>query len=212
MHRPTPPGVFVERRNLALRRLPWLPEASARTTEYAIGLFMLAAAFAPAEIDRTFGTTALFCASVFLGALLFPKAIRHNLRRVATYMAAVCVVFAVSVLPSAAWVPAWSATAFLALVAATLVLAIRLTRREEFRTTPLDLLIFCFVMVALVLTQSSEVRFARYEHLGDGVVRLAVLFYGGEFLYSKGARYQGRLSWLACLALAVIAVRGLSPV
>jgi UDP-GlcNAc:undecaprenyl-phosphate GlcNAc-1-phosphate transferase len=211
MHRPTPPGVFVERRNLALRRVSGLPEASARATEYALGLFMLAAAFVPAEIDRAFAVTTLACSSIFLAALLFPETIRHNMRRVATYMAAVCCVYALSALTPAAWVPAWSANAFLGLVAATLVLAIRLTRREEFRTTPLDLLIFCFVMVALVLTQPSEGQFARYEHLGQAVVQLAVLFYGGEFLYSKGARYQAGLSWLACLALVVIAIRGLSP-
>jgi UDP-GlcNAc:undecaprenyl-phosphate GlcNAc-1-phosphate transferase len=212
MHRPNPPGVFVERRNRVLRRLAWLPEASARTTEYALGLFMVAAAFVPASIDRTFGTTALVCALIFGLALLFPDGVRHNIRRMASYLAAVCAVYALSVLPSAPWVPSWAANTFLVVIAATLVLAIRLTRREEFRTTPLDLLIFGFVMGALVLTQSSDGPFARYEHLGDAVVRLAVLFYGGEFLYSKGARYQAGLSWLACLSLVVLAVRGLSPV
>ena len=41
---------------------------------------------------------------------------------------------------------------------------------------------------------------------------LATLFYGGEFLCSKGARYQAGLSWLACLSLVVLALRGLAPV
>jgi UDP-GlcNAc:undecaprenyl-phosphate GlcNAc-1-phosphate transferase len=209
MHRPVPAGVFVERRNRLLRRLSWLPEASARTTEYGLGLFMVAAALVPASIDGTLGVTALVCAAIFGVALLVPAAARHNVRRVATYIAAVCAVYAVSVLPSAPGVPSWAANAFLALVTTTLVLAIRLTRRDEFRTTPLDVLIFFFVMVTLVLTQSSAGQLVRYEHLGDAVVRLAVLFYGGEFLYSKGARYQAGLSWLACLAVVLIAVRGL---
>jgi hypothetical protein len=85
---------------------------------------------------------------------------------------------------------------------------IRVTRREEFRTTPLDLLILFSSSLPVVLTSSSEGPFAQYAHLGDAVIRLAVLFYGGEFLYSKGARYQAGLSLLAGIALIVLAARG----
>jgi UDP-GlcNAc:undecaprenyl-phosphate GlcNAc-1-phosphate transferase len=208
VHRPTPPGVFVERRNLWLRKLPWLREASARGAEYGLGLFMLGTAFVPAQIDRTFGTIALGSMTLFVLALLLPEGPRNGLRRVSTYLAAVCAVYSLSVLTPADWVPQWAANACLVVIAAMLIVAIRLTRREEFSATPLDLLILFFVIVALVLTQFSEGPFARYEHLGDAVVQLALLFYGGEFLYSKGTRYQSGMSWLACISLAVLAVRG----
>jgi hypothetical protein len=64
------------------------------------------------------------------------------------------------------------------------------------------------VILAVVLTNATDGPFAQYAHLGDAVVRLAVLFYGGEFLYSKGARYQSGLSLLATIALLVLGARG----
>jgi UDP-GlcNAc:undecaprenyl-phosphate GlcNAc-1-phosphate transferase len=208
MHRPTPPGVFVERRNLWLRKMPWLPELSTRFTEYAFGAFIFAAAIVPRSIDRTFGTVALAVVAALALSLLLPEKARNNARRVGVYLSAVCAVHALSVLEPASWVPGWAANAWIVLIGASLVVAIRVTRREEFRTTPLDLLILFFVILAVVLTSSSEGPFAQYAHLGDAVVRLAVLFYGGEFLYSKGARYQSGLSLLAALALVVLGARG----
>jgi UDP-GlcNAc:undecaprenyl-phosphate GlcNAc-1-phosphate transferase len=212
VHRPTPDGVFVERRNLWLRKAPWLRNASARATEYGLGTFMLGSAFVPHEVDHTFGTIALGSVALFALALLLSEAPRNGLRRVGTYLAAVCAVYSLSVLTPGPWVPHWAANACLVMIAGILIVAIRLTRREEFSATPLDLLILFFVIVALLLTQFSDGPLARYQHLGDAVVQLALLFYGGEFLYSKGTRYQAGMSWLACASLAVLALRGLGRV
>jgi UDP-GlcNAc:undecaprenyl-phosphate GlcNAc-1-phosphate transferase len=208
IHRTTPEGVFVERRNRLLRRLTWLPELSARATEYAFGVFLVASAFAPVQVDRVFGAIALGAASVFAFAYLVRETAGNNLRRIGVYLAAVCAVYALAAPEQAAWVPTWAANAFIVVLGAILVVAIRVTRREQFRTTPLDLLILFFVIVSLVLTQAGEGPFAHYDNLGDAVIRLAVLFYAGEFLYSKGARYQSGLSLLACAALVLLGARG----
>jgi UDP-GlcNAc:undecaprenyl-phosphate GlcNAc-1-phosphate transferase len=208
LHRTTPDGVPVEHQNLWLRRVPWLPEVSARVTEYTFGLFLLATSFAPLEIEPGLRGIAVVVACVFAAAFVLPPTARNNVRRLGVYAAAVCAVYILAAVPLQPWIPAWAPNACIVVLGAALVMAIRLTRREQFRTTPLDLLILFFVLVAIVLTQFSRGRLVGYEHLGDAVMRLAVLFYGGEFLYSKGAQYQSGLCWLAWLGLLVLVARG----
>jgi hypothetical protein len=83
---------------------------------------------------------------------------------------------------------------YFALFAAVLALAIRMTRREQFRLDTQDLLVLVLILVAPLLPIDSISSYA----LGEITLRLAVLMYSCEFVIGRA---QGR----AALPLGAIA-------
>jgi hypothetical protein len=71
MHRPTPPGVFVERRNPWLRQMPQLPELSARFTGIRLRSIHPRTRSYHAPSDRVFGSLSLAVAVCSLSSLFW---------------------------------------------------------------------------------------------------------------------------------------------
>jgi hypothetical protein len=98
----------------------------------------------------------------------------------------------------------WVVGVYLAALAGVLMVAIRVTRREQFRVTPQDLLV---LFLAFSIPNFSAEALAQY-HLREGVAIVIVLFYATEFVLAKDRGARRGLDLAAFLALAVIGLRG----
>ncbi len=118
--------------------------------------------------------------------------------------------------PRFGFVESWYLNAYMIVLAFCLIVAIRLTRREHFQTTPLDVLIICFVIVVVVATNMKG-RSADSAILADTAIRLAVFFYVGEYLSSRQSDHPADresvsvqiLPVAAMGAMTILAARGL---
>ncbi|MEL7451151.1 MAG: MraY family glycosyltransferase [Pseudomonadota bacterium] len=200
-------GREYERRNTWLRRVTWLPDVSTRGVALLIGALLVAAALYPANVPSSFGAMSGVISLLLALSLLMPLEWRRTAMRVGVYLASVCAVYSLSMPAAVHHLPAWFLNGWLVLIGLFIIVAIRVTRRTEFRTTPLDLLILFFVIVVVTSSVYDEVL-AQYD-AGSAAIRLALLFYGGEFLYNKGRGYYTPLPVAAFLATAVLAARGL---
>ena len=208
LHAAKEQGGYVERRNLLLRRWEWLPRVSASVLEYGLALLLVASAFAPVTVSPGHGVASALIAAVLLLTLLVRLPFSEGLKRAGVYMAGVSAVYAFVQEPRLAWALEWVVNVYVLGVAALLMLAIRLTRRDEFQATPLDLLILFFLVVVLLVSAFSDDVPAEYN-LGETAIRLAVIFYGSEFLHGKGVRHYRVLPTAALLAVAILGVRAL---
>lgn len=201
-------GREYERRNTWLRRMSWIPDVSTRSVGLLIAALLIVAALYPAEVSASYGVMTGGIALLLAGALPLPLKWRRRLLRIGVYLASVCAVYALSMPAAARHLPDWILNGWLVLIGLSMLVAIRVTRRAEFRTTPLDLLILFFVIVVVTSSVYDEVL-AQYD-AGSAAIRLALLFYGGEFLYNKGRAYYTPLPVAAFLAMAMLAARGLA--
>ncbi len=197
-----------ERRRDFLRQYEWLPVVSAHVVQYGVALFLLAGAFAPKVVSPGHAGISAGIAGLILLTPMLPAAARENLLRLAVYTASVSAVYGFVQPSTDVFSAEWLVNGYIMAIAGVLLLAIRLSRRDEFRTTPLDLLILFFVVLVVAVTIFSDNAFAAYNP-GETAVRLAVLFYASEFLFSKGRPYIRALPILALVAMSLLAVRAL---
>lgn len=193
-----------ERRTGWLRRIDWLPDASAYATEAALAAFLILAALAPATVGPELGLIAIALLAAAALAILLPAPLRRSALRIFVYLAGAFAVYAL-VLPGTRIGETW-VNGLVMLIAALLVIAIRVTRRKEFHTTPMDLLILFFLVIVIIVGSVS--RDAAVEY-GPMAIRLAVLFYGGEFLFSKGPPAYRLLPAASAVCVLLLAARGL---
>jgi UDP-GlcNAc:undecaprenyl-phosphate/decaprenyl-phosphate GlcNAc-1-phosphate transferase len=100
----------------------------------------------------------------------------------------------------------WMVGVYLAVLAAVLVVAIRVTRRSLFRVTPQDLLI---LFLAITVPNLSGEAVARY-HMREMVAIMVVLFYAGEFVIARDRRSRHLVTGVAVAALLIVAVQSLA--
>jgi len=202
----------VERRNLLLRRAHWLPMLSIRYMTASIAAFLMLGALAAGSVPMDFAILAIgLLVPIGILVVFVPQSWRQ-LARLSTYVAALLTAYLLlSQAPAGWWLPR-AADYGVVGVAVALVLAIRITRREQFRITPQDLLIVLFGI--LIPNLAPEVL--SDLPLGRMAFHLVVLFYATEFLLSAGItahndRRAGRTTlFFSTAALAVVAARGLT--
>lgn len=212
LRRPPAPGAFVERRNRWLRGMPWLRPVSVSMVEGGFALLLLLAALSPvAAVHGVAGLASLAVGALLLLTLWVRSRRRRLLRRFSLYFAALLSVYVFESAGAGALVPDWGLDALTLVMIVALVVAIRVTRRSQFSTTPLDILILLFVVVALLAgdppptaPDDTETQLLQAD---ANVARLAVLFYATELLCSKGNRYVNQLSMTAGLACIAIGLR-----
>ncbi len=206
LRKPAAPGAFVERRNQWLRRFEWLPNASARTVELGFAALVALAAVSPVPDQPALALAAILAGGALLATLRVRGRWRLQVRRAGAYCAALIGVFLLQSAGDDAVAPAALLNGLTLLVVAALVVAIRVTRRDRFSTTPLDILILVFVVVALLLGESGDSDLLPVDP-EIAVARLAVLFYATELLFSKGNRYFGALSLVTGVSLLAVGWR-----
>ncbi|MEM9386373.1 MAG: MraY family glycosyltransferase [Pseudomonadota bacterium] len=214
---PSEPGVFVERRNLWLRGMPWLHPVSVSMVEAGFASLVALAALSPLSFAPGVGIASLVAGVGLLLTLRLSGRRRRLLRRITLYGAAVLSVFVLETADAggAAIVPKIAVNALTLALVGALVVAIRVTRRSRFSTSPLDILILIFVVVVLLLGADVATPLAPLSQVGavldqdQAVARLAVLFYATELLSSKGNRYLNLLSGAAGSCLLLMGMRAL---
>lgn len=84
-------------------------------------------------------------------------------------------------------------------------IAIRYANKADFRTTPLDYLVIVTVLFAGYMLNNLPEK----TYLGSMAVKLVILFYGCELLFSRTRNKLSVLNVTSIATLAILAVRGL---
>lgn len=175
--------IFIERRNFFLRQFTWFYRYSGHIVQaFLILLLIFPAAYPrPESLGIRSITTALI--ATFAITLLCYRRFPAWSIRLSVYSASVLSVYLLTVNPLLAEWQQWTNGAFI-ILCVVLALAIRVTRREEFRLDTQDLLILAMILVVPLLPFESINRYA----IGEFSLRLAVLMYSCEFLVGKSQR------------------------
>ena len=194
----------TERRNLWLRSLTWLPDASLKAAKLGVAGFIVLGALAPAVVPRDISVVAVCTVGLWLAARILMPRTSATLHRLLIYTASSFATY--TVVAAAADRPflGWSVAVYLMAVAAVLIVAIRVTRRELFRVTPQDLLV---LFLAVAVPNLSGQAVAQY-HLREMIAVLIVLFYATEFVLAKDSGTRLGLNVAALLSLCLIGIRG----
>jgi UDP-GlcNAc:undecaprenyl-phosphate/decaprenyl-phosphate GlcNAc-1-phosphate transferase len=171
---------FIDRRNFVLRKLQWFYHRSEQIVQTIVALLLIF----PAAFPRS-GGLGISSIAVILPAILLTAASTYARfpvwsTRLSIYSASVLSVYLLSVNPLLQGWGRWINGTFIAL-AIILALAIRMTRREQFRLDTQDLLILVMIMIVPLLPFDSINRYA----IGEFSLRLAVLMYSCEFIVGK---------------------------
>ncbi len=201
-------AVSGERRNNWLRKFPGLQGFMVRLTELLASGFLIFAAIYPKAVDEQLGLSAAIMAAIAMAAGIAPAQWRDNLFRVIVYITGIAAVYALLGEPRFNLLQNWQINAYMIGLGLCLVFTVRLTRREVFQTSPLDILIVTFVL-AVVIASSLTERSELSTQLADTAIRLAVFFYVSEFLSSRGTESLRLLPMAAMGALTILAARGL---
>lgn len=190
-------AAFLDRRNELLRKLQWFYVRSA----FVVQLLMASLLLIPlAAAATTAPLLPMLLLPIIVVAMLLHTHFPAWATRLAIYPASVLAAYLLSshtILQQ--WTPLVNA-GFIAL-AAILALAIRMTRREQFRLDTQDLLILALVIVLPLLPFDALKDYP----IGEFTLRLAVLMYSCEFIIGKSAtKILLPLNGLA-LVLAIVA-------
>jgi hypothetical protein len=196
----------LERRNLWLRRRAWLPQGALAVVKFGVAGLVVAGSLMPAAVPTDFAVAAISMAGLCLAMLMVLPPRSLAVRRLVIYAAAGFAAYLVVASTAAAGRPllGWVVGVYLTALAGVLMLAIRVTRREQFRVTPQDLLV---LFLAFAVPNFSTEALAQY-HLREVVAIVIVLFYATEFVLAKDRDARRGLDLAAFLALAVIGLRG----
>ena len=171
---------FVERRNAILPRMPWFYSNSS----FIVQGLMAPLLILPALLPRANGYIVDSLEFVLIALLLLAIAIYSRFpawsTRITIYSASVLSVYLLSANQNTAdWARCINA-AFIVL-AGVLALAIKMTRREQFRLDTQDLLILIVILVVPRLPLEPLSHFS----VGEFSLRLAVLIYCCEFIVAR---------------------------
>ena len=194
----------TERRNLWLRRFGWLHKHGATVVQVLLGLIWVMSIAFKHDYPPSMGYLGL---AGLVGTLVLWRFVHGNQRvhsRFSIYGASVLALFVASYGADGMRL-SWPATHFavdmlLMGLVLMLVLAIRTTRREQFRLDTQDILVLLILLAAPLLNIGS----------GDGsdnigvIIRLAVLLYAAEFLIGRAKRLYFA-NGLALFSFALVA-------
>ena len=171
---------FIERRNFLLRQLEWFYRHSGHVVQALVALLLIFPAAYPRPNGLGIGPITVILLAILVTAMLAYRHFPAWSTRLSIYSASVLSVYLLTVNPLLREWAQWINGAFIAL-AVILGLAIRMTRREQFRLDTQDLLILVMIMVVPLLPFESINRYA----IGEFALRLAVLMYSCEFIIGR---------------------------
>lgn len=195
-----------DRRNKFLRKISWMHHYGSRVVLAMLLMFFVCTPFVIGGSAIQLAAFALALALLFVIVALFSKLSSINLARVSCYSASVVIAYLIAVELEGSAVMMYI-DGFLAALAIMLMLAIRTTRREQFRLDTQDLLILFMVLIIPQLPFYTMSKFA----IGSTALRLAVLMYSCEFLLAregqKKYQYLCLGSTFGLLAIGLVGLR-----
>ncbi|TGD71890.1 undecaprenyl/decaprenyl-phosphate alpha-N-acetylglucosaminyl 1-phosphate transferase [Mangrovimicrobium sediminis] len=188
-----------ERRNNFLRRFDWYYHNSGRYLAVLLGVFLLAAAHyaVPGTSHLRMGLSLL--GGVIASALLTRFAQAQTIFRCVLYLA--CVMMAYLLLSGELGeTEVYVVVGSSALLLVSLMLAIRMTRKSDFRLTTQDLLI----TLVIVLVPLLPIDLLQQYALGRVILLVALLMYTSEFILHRATRMVAFTSGCAIAALLAL--------
>ena len=174
----------TERRNPFFRRLGWFHKRGSVIIQLLLGVTCVAFVSVGSPDDFGFATILIACGMIVTLIWWFRFPDSALLSRAVAYAACVCAIY-VGVYERIIDVPAWRQLAlidvFLGVLVIALALAIRTTRKEQFRLDNQDLLVLIMLFVAAVLAGGG----ADNEAVARAMVRLVIVLYAAEFVISR---------------------------
>jgi UDP-GlcNAc:undecaprenyl-phosphate GlcNAc-1-phosphate transferase len=197
-------GEFVERRNLWLRQRSWLPNCSNAGVRFAVAGFLVLGALTPGTVPVDVSVLAIAMAVFAAAAMIFFSARSALIVKISVYVAIAAVADIVASWKEANEVLAWVVDLYLFALAAVLIVAVRVTRRELFQLTPQDVLI---ILLTLFVPTVFAATLSHY-HIGKLLVMLVALFYASEFVLAKDGPNFTVLKLCLIASLCILGVRG----
>ena len=169
-----------ERRNLLFRKIGWVYHYSAQIVQVVLILFFIVVPLLITDIAFQFSIAAMLLAFAFAVLGFVFKSASALLARVACYSVSVFLVYLASMhIQNPSYLN--YIDIFLAVLAAFLMLSIRMSRQEQFRLDTQDLLILLMVVIVPQLPLNISEDLA----VSEMALRLAVLMYACEFLLAR---------------------------
>lgn len=192
-----------ERRNIFLRKLNWYYRNSSFIVQFLMAPLLVLPTLWSTSDAQVVGSLRTGLVAILLFTIaLYPRFSNWS-TRVSIYSASVLSVYLLAITPQLEEWALWINGAFLVLACA-LTLAIRMTRREQFRLDTQDLLILIMILVVPLLPFVSVGRYA----IGEFTLRLAVLIYSCEFVVGRTTEKKNLLpvngAGVLSIALAII--------
>jgi UDP-GlcNAc:undecaprenyl-phosphate GlcNAc-1-phosphate transferase len=193
-----------DRRNVLLRKAGWVYHWSDSIITIALIVFFLAIPVVLFGIDGQFAFTALSLASLMALLHFMP---RQNIlaARITTYCVSIFSVYLLTVNINDTVAMAYI-DGFLIALTIFLMVAIRMSRREQFRLDTQDLLMLLIVIIVPQLPLES----LKSLSIGSIALRAAVLMYACEFLIAHGN--STRLRYLTLGATVSLAAVGITHI
>ncbi|HSB95462.1 MAG TPA: MraY family glycosyltransferase [Spongiibacteraceae bacterium] len=168
---------WIDRRNIFLRRLEWFYRNSGLIVQSILAILLITPAL---SATSKLSSLTLILLPLLIIAMLAYKRFPGWATRLCVYPASVLSVYLIS--SNTELEPyLWVLNAGYILLAATLAVAIRMTRREHFRLDTQDLLVLILILAVPLMPFESLSHYA----IGEITLRLAVLMYSCEFIISK---------------------------
>lgn len=194
-----------DRRNKLLRKFGWLHHYGGRIVLFMLMVFFIGTPLIIGQVAYQLAGFALVLGVIFVVVAIFSRMSSINLARISCYSASVILSYLVATELDGSDQQIYI-DSFLAVLAAMLMLAIRTTRREQFRLDTQDLLILFMVLIVPQLPFNTLDKFA----IGSTALRLAVLMYSCEFLLAREGQQKYRyLSLGSTFGLLAVGLVGL---
>ena len=181
LHSANPPTEhLIDRRNHLLRKFPWVYGYSATIIKMILIVLLLSCAFVidTQHVEYTYSTLGLSLVMLLLTVFFKKHAIFAA--RCCCYTASVYLIYLLTLSPLLSY-QAYLINGLLLTLVAFLMLAIRMTRREDFHLDTQDLLVLLIVVVV------PQLPFETLDNhsVSEISLRLAALMYACEFALSK---------------------------
>lgn len=194
-----PEHAYIDRRNIVLRRLNWFYRNSSLIVQVLMGILLLTPLIS--ATSHNLWWIQILLVPLLLLALLGYKHFPNWSTRLCIYSAGVICVYLLST-DSGLGSSLMLINIGFGILAAVLALAIRMTRREQFRLDTQDLLILVMIIAVPLLPFSQLTQHA----VGEIALRLAVLMYSCEFIIGKsGGRRLLPINSVAILSMLLLA-------
>lgn len=192
-----------ERRNLFLRRLDWFYRHSPLVVEILMVVFLVCSAFCMSEMRSSIAVVSLILAILMLALAITRRSLPQLVARIWVYpsFAIVAYLLAQGAVPQQMMLPI---NLFIGALAVVLVMAMRMSRRQDFGLNTMDLLIV-LVVICLPLLPVDSIN---HVNARQGAMHLLVLLYASEFILTRKNQNATVLLLGAPIALLIVGIQG----
>lgn len=197
-------GDGFERRNKLLRRMPWFYHNSSRVVAVLLCGFFLILGWQLKEPAMPFFVFSMAILFLSLGLLIFDRRGLRLFFRFVLYGGSVFFAYLIVMVDSSLDIIRW-VTVFLFCLLAVLVLAFRMSRKEDFSLNNQDLLILLVIVLTPLLPFGQMDQYS----ISEIVLISAILLYACEFLLSRGKKTIAVTVGGQLIGLSILCIYGI---